>query len=336
MIPDLHPEELFDKAHAGTLSETEQATLEAHLSQCAACRFEHQVAIDFAAVPMPSLDVDHLVSNALTARASENLRPRRAGRGGAALAIVVALFAFGSFAAVGSWSGVLPKLFSAVTAPPAGAPELTPAPTRAAAPIVRPVEQVSAPPVVEAAPLPPPPPSPPPMPRPEPAPEQQLVSVVRSPVRLAMAPSSAAVGTTSPSAVLAPTPPLPAQTASSVFESANRARLGGDRPLAVARYEQILTSWPRSPEAAQTRATLGRLMLDRGDPSSALEHLEAYLAGPDTTVREEVLGARAQALMHLGRSADEARAWNELLAEYPLSIHAKRAHARLERLTAAP
>ena len=126
------------------------------------------------------------------------------------------------------------------------------------------------------------------------------------------------------------------QTASSVFESANRARLAGDRPLAVARYEQILASWPRSPEAAQTRATLGRLMLDRGDPSSALEHLEAYLAGPDTTVREEVLGARAQALMHLGRSADEVRAWNELLAEYPLSIHAKRAHARLERLTAAP
>jgi Putative zinc-finger len=330
MIPDLHPEELFDKAQLGTLTPSEQAALEGHLAQCAACRFEHQVAIDFAAMPLPSLDVDSLVSNALTARATENLRPRRARRGGGALAIAVVLFAFGSFAAVGSWSGVLPKLIAAVTASPAQAPESTPAP-RQVAPVARPLELVSPPPVVEA---------PPPMPQLEPQPRPSARPAARVVARSAPTPDPVQlVSMVRPAAALelSPAQPeLPAQTASSVFEAANRARLAGDRPLAVARYEQILATWPRSPEAAQTQATLGRLMLDRGDPSSALEHLEAYLAGPETRVREEVLGARAQALMHLGRGADEARAWNDLLAEYPLSIHAKRAHARLERLTAAP
>jgi TolA-binding protein len=120
-----------------------------------------------------------------------------------------------------------------------------------------------------------------------------------------------------------------------VFASATRARLDGDRPLAVARYRQLLAGWPASLEAAQTRASLGRLLLDDGAPSAALELLDGYLRGPDGTLREEVLASRAQALARLGRAADETRAWQSLLEEYPESIHAVRARARLGSMVAA-
>jgi len=104
----------------------------------------------------------------------------------------------------------------------------------------------------------------------------------------------------------------------------------------MARYRELLAFWPRSPEAQQTRATLGRMLLDHGNASAALEQLEGYLAGSDATLKEDVLAARAQALMRLGRGDEEARAWHTLLAEYPHSIHAPHARARLEELPASP
>jgi TolA-binding protein len=128
---------------------------------------------------------------------------------------------------------------------------------------------------------------------------------------------------------------VPRASAAEAFSAANQARLEGDRPLAMARYRELLASWPATPEAQQTHATLGRMLLDRGNPSAALEQLDAYLAGGDGTLREEVLSARALALMRLGRVDDEARAWQTLLDHYPGSIHATRARSRLEALSVA-
>jgi hypothetical protein len=344
MIPDLHPEELFDKAAAGTITASEQATLDAHLASCAACRFEREVALDFAAMPLPNLDVDRLVSNALTARATENLVPRRR-RLNPAFAIAAALFAFGSFAAVGQWSGVLPRLVQALVAPaPVPAPVPSQQPQRRVkqqqTQAVPHDEAVSPPPVVEA---PPPPPIPPLTPAPmtvapHPSPARQ-VAMVSAPVR---APAPVVEDTTPPIPVVRAATPAPVVETPVVldapagFEAANQARLRGDRVAAIAGYRQLLATWPHSPEAALTQATLGRLLLDQGDPAAALRHLDAYLAGTDVSLREEVLSARAVAFMHLGRGPDEVAAWKLLLAQYPQSIHVARAHARLEALNAAP
>lgn len=300
--PDLHPEELFDKAARGELDDAERAMLDAHLAQCAVCRFEQQAAQDFAAMPLPALNVDQLVTNALTAKASASMQPARVPRRmGTLLAAAIAMFAFGSFAAVAQWTGVLPKVIAALSEPKDEAPPPPPAPVK---------HRAVEPPA--AAELPPPEV----VPEPEPVVE---APVPAPPPRVARQP--------------APPPPAP-PTAAELFAQGNRARLDGDRALAIATYQQLLTTFPASVEATQTHATLGRLLLDEGNPTGAITQLDAYLAGPDATLKEDVMSARAQAFMRLGRERDEADAWQALLSQYPDSIHAPRARARLGALDA--
>jgi tetratricopeptide (TPR) repeat protein len=123
-------------------------------------------------------------------------------------------------------------------------------------------------------------------------------------------------------------PPLPPESAASVFELANRARVSGERARAIAGYRHLLAVWPSADEATLTHATLGRLLLDSGDPGSALVEFEAYLASGEATLREETMAARAVAYMRLGRVADELAAWRALLGEFPDTIHAVRAQSR--------
>ena len=326
---ELHPEELLDRAARDALTPAEQALLDAHLSRCATCRFERLAMADFAAQPVPELDVERLVTNALTARSTRSLRPR-SRRGAALLAAAVALGAMGSFAAASQFSGVLPRLITAIrgTDSAAAVPPTTITAAAHPAEVLAPPEPPpSAPPLVEAQQAPP---------------EPAAAAWAPPPVSARATWTASASRAAAPLAELRREPPpaspeLPVLVASpaDVFASATRARLEGDRPLAVARYRQLLAGWPASLEAAQTRASLGRLLLDDGAPSAALELLDGYLRGPDGTLREEVLASRALALGRLGRSADEARAWQALLEEYPESIHAVRARARLGSLVAA-
>jgi len=121
---------------------------------------------------------------------------------------------------------------------------------------------------------------------------------------------------------------------SELFAAANAARIRGDRAEASLRYGELLRKFPSSDEARLTHATLGRLLLDSGDARGALAQLDVYLALGDETLREEAMSARARALALLGRTSEEAAAWDTLLQRYPDSVHAERARARLQELGA--
>jgi TolA-binding protein len=128
-------------------------------------------------------------------------------------------------------------------------------------------------------------------------------------------------------------PTEPTVTAAGLYAQANEARKRGDLADAVSHYLSLQQRFPSSSEAKISHLTLGRLYLDRSnDPVRALAQIDAYLADDNSVLREEALVARAAALERLGRRAEERRAWEMLLAEFPSSVSADRARARLADL----
>lgn len=295
----LHPEELLDKAAAGALSESEQARLDQHLAQCAVCRFELSARADFAAAaaPVGDVQVDDLVARALAGMPAKESAPRRVGsmRYVAAAAVVtVGLASFGA---------VLVKLAQPEVERPVSA-----AGAKVGARGARAVETVQQAPVPPEAIIEAPPEVPEPTPVaevPAPAPRVQKRVAVAAPREA---------------------------DAAEVFQAGNTARIRGDRAEAALRYAELLRKFPSSDEARLTHAMFGRMLLDTGDARGALQQLDAYLETGDGTLREEAMTARARALALLGRTGDEAAAWDALLQQYPDSVHAERATARLREL----
>ena len=55
-VIDVHPDDLFDRELAGTLTEEERARLDAHVAKCEACQLERQLRADFRAEEELHLD----------------------------------------------------------------------------------------------------------------------------------------------------------------------------------------------------------------------------------------------------------------------------------------
>jgi TolA-binding protein len=127
------------------------------------------------------------------------------------------------------------------------------------------------------------------------------------------------------------TPPQQQATPAALFRSANEARRSGDDDRAIALYHALEAQFPNSEEARLSHATLGRLMLDRGDAKMALDDFDKYLSHGGS-LGEEALVGRALALGKLGNRDAEAAAWREVLRRFPKSIHVRQARTRLAAL----
>ena len=321
--PDLHPEELLDRAATGALTDDERARLDQHLASCPVCRFEQRARADFQAAGARPHDVEDVVARALAGLPVQAQPPARAAAVARSARVLVAasvlLASMVSFAAVATVTGVLPRVLEVLTgasredrpAPPAASPRREQAPRPEASPDVTPQ---------------PPEPEPVAVPAPVEAPFAALAPTPRP----RLTPRAEA------SVAAEPTPDIPAAAdvpdAGALFARANRERVEGRRGEAVKLYGELLATFPAAPEARVSEATLGRLLLDSGDPAAALVQLDAYLQSGDATLREEVLAARATALSRLNRPRDEAAAWSAFLQTYPDSVHAPRARARLSEL----
>jgi TolA-binding protein len=337
---DLHPEELFDKAARGAASADELARIDAHLASCATCRFERQVRSDFDAVSASPTDLDDLVARAMSGALAQPEAPLAAtGTSGGPprrrrftplLVAGVVLMGVTSLAAVGQWTGVLPKVIERLTASPDRAPEPTPsppprAPKSVSAPVApEPVAVIEEQKVEEIAVIPSPVPAP--------------VAAVRpnAPSRARSQPNVEPTAPVTPEIPVAlpqvVTPPAVEDDALALFTRAQRERVQGDTASAIRDFRMVVAKFPSARESALANAELGRLLLDRGEATSALESFGAYLATSDTVLREDVLGARALALRKLGRFEAERAAWELVLREYPSGVYAPRARSRLEEL----
>lgn len=308
----LHPEELFDKAQQGLASPEELARLDAHLAQCVTCRFERQARADFDAVAVGGVNVDDLVARALSGASVVAEPPRRRRVSGLLIAAAVALMGFGSFAAIGQLTGVLPKLIEQLSSK--SREPAPPAPPRAVPPV-----EVAPPPQV----------TPEPELVPEPETPKTVVIVERTQHPRPHLPVK--------EPVVEPTPVEPAAApepdALQFFTLATRERVRGETSEAIRDFRVVVARFPGTREAALSHAALGRLLLDRGEAASALEAFDSYLATGDQVLREDVQGSRALALQALGREAAERSAWEAVLREYPAGVFAPRARTRLEALS---
>lgn len=179
---------------------------------------------------------------------------------------------------------------------------------------------------------------------------QPVVGALTAPALVVPAPSSEVKGlsvddlptaaSVAPHPSLAPSasakgaPPEITKTAAELFRDANAERRGGDVGKAVEAYRALLAQHPDAPESQASRVTLGRLLLDKqGKPALALVEFDAYLArGGDPALAEEARLGRATSLERLGRRAEERKAWEELLARHPNTLHAAHARARIDAL----
>jgi TolA-binding protein len=296
--PDLHPEDLIERAEQGRLTASERARLEAHVRLCIACRFERMARVEFRreAEPLPGkTEVTRLVARLLLptverrgARSALGSRLRRVGIGAAVV------FAAGLGAA-------------AVRSPEAWVVARPMAPRSAGRPSSRGAEHVASTRQVSVT-------------GPAVAPDRGETD---------RPPRPAASGSTS--AVSAPASIVDRPSASALFESAAVARHAGDHSRATKLYRSLIRAFPESPEAQTALVLFGRMLLDEGDDEGAIVEFDRYLQSKGVLEQDALVG-RALALERLGRPADASQAWLALLRTYPNSAHADRARSHLAGL----
>ena len=319
-LAEIHPDDLLDREARGELSSVERLRLDEHLATCSVCCFERDVRADFrgdfeelarldAAPPPPS---------------ASRGRKRVASRMRVTALVAAALLFAGAAAA--EWSNLLGRraLSSVVESASSGSSEVAPAPAAPKKPrsdrrsgTPAPIDSDIESDIGSGAPL-------------DGVTEPDVLGSSSSApsAPLPHGPARAAVVAAVPLASSAPADATPPASASTLFSEAGDARRRGAYDDAERLYGELAQRFPQSPEALNAHAILARLLLDRGDAAGALVHFDAYLRSGAGSLREEAMVGRALALERLGRTSDEAAAWNALLDAYPQSVHAARARAR--------
>jgi TolA-binding protein len=122
-------------------------------------------------------------------------------------------------------------------------------------------------------------------------------------------------------------------TAAELFRAGNAARQAADFPRAKRLYSELIQRYPTSEEAGVARVSLGKLLLAKGDTTAAEHEFRQYLNSGRGQLAEEALVSRAHSLQKLGRADAERATWQELLANYPETVYAAEAEARLRVLS---
>jgi len=323
-VIDLHPEELLERAAGEPLSASDQAHLEAHLDSCVACRLLQLAREDFRdereTYERPAIEPVELAPEVLQeltrqARgrrtASQPPAPRAAHGGRLGLGqrsqltlLAAAVVLVGSVAAASGWVG---NLWRSTAGTDGTAEPSAPVVARTATPPLSEWSRTLGAGAVPEA--------------PEPEPVEALPAT-EPPVTAAP-----------PSAAMVPDRPLPAtQAASTLFDDAGRARRAGRYDEALQLYRQLQRRFPESEEARASRATVARLLLDTGRAEAVLADYDEYLADGGAPLTEEAMVGRARAYQRLAQQAAERAAWQTLLRQFPESLHADHARARLQTL----
>ncbi|MGD0678352.1 MAG: tetratricopeptide repeat protein [Polyangiaceae bacterium] len=310
MAPDLHPEDLIERDERGLLDQGERARLDAHVSQCVACRLTRVARADFereAKRMAAQIPIDQLIGQLLLPAAepaSLTSRGRRLGRYFAPASLTLLA---GLAAASVQWS-TGPRRDPPVDESNAVAPSNDRHASGAtlSATTARPTLQTMTADVDVRS-------------RPGGMAEGRAILARREhdDIRL---PRSAS-----------PASPSESPNAQSLFDTATALRRLGDHSRASDVYANLVRRYPESPEAHAALAIFGRMLLDDGNASAALDMFERYLRSGGV-LEQDVLVGKALALERLGQNRDAKEVWASLLRSYPGSVHADRARAHMVTL----
>jgi TolA-binding protein len=326
-VVDLHPEELLERDVLGELDDVERQRLQAHLDRCATCRFERQLRADFSAdldatdiaLPPFGLAADVLarasgptLSSRTASVPSEDAEPspQQAVPLAVPLAPSLTMLSMRRRAVRAVWllsaAALLLLAGGAAAAMGLGG--------RAWPALLGYAPRVSSPAAVAAT--------------SSPAPKGHVVAVAAPAPIEAQAPVVEA-----PLAIpVVAHREVPEVGPQQLFDAETAARRLGDYPRALALHRELAQRFPRSRAAQVSRATVGHLLLDRGNPTEALADFDAYLAAGSGNLGEEAMVGRATALDRLGRTAEASVAWRALIAAFPDTPYAAHAKARVESL----
>jgi TolA-binding protein len=314
-VVELHPEELLDRHAEGSLTEVERARLGAHVATCAACRFELAARRDFAgvavALPRSALVIDPYADTRKAAPSGRSAPVASRGKKKRAI-VLVALAA--ALVAGGSLAAIAVRVLARSEMSPATQAAVNMAGPAAAGGTPKGAPPLEAPRVQSAG------------------PETASVTVKLDDLPLAVTAATAVPSAAPSEAIRAERGGPSPSAAAALFREANDARRDGDGTRAIALYRRLEAQHPSSEEARLSYATLGRLLLDRGDARSALEGFDEYLSHGSAALGEEALVGRALSLQKLGSRDAEIAAWQEILRRFPKSVHARLARSRLSAL----
>jgi TolA-binding protein len=312
-VADLHPEDLLEREAGGKLGEAERARLQAHLTRCATCRFERLLRADFVAELEADEAPDALAGlSARPSRVAVPARPRRVRRvlwSRARVAWLVAaatLLVGGVAAATGMTRHIWSQPVELTKEDPAPVSEVKKPKNGRAAPRVEAPHEVPSQAQEQPAPV-----------AVNPPPAQTA-----APLPPSATPAPIAAHAASHLSEMVPAP-------ADLLDAESGARRQGDYERVVSLHRQLVSRFPGSREAQVSRAIVGRLLLDRGNPADALSSFDGYLGSGSGALEEEAMVGRATALERLGRRDEASRAWGDLLASFPESPYAAHARTRL-------
>jgi tetratricopeptide (TPR) repeat protein len=122
-------------------------------------------------------------------------------------------------------------------------------------------------------------------------------------------------------------------SAAELFSTANSARRAGDVAQAIRFYQQLVLEYPGSSEASLSHVVRGRIHLNDGNWTQALQQFDVYLRGsPGGSLAQEALDGKARSLGQLGRTVEERGVWQQLVDRYPRSIYMDTARRRISEL----
>ena len=162
--------------------------------------------------------------------------------------------------------------------------------------------------------------------------EQQMMDLKNAVSTMQSPPAAPPGGSVAPSSggTASGPPPISGET---LYQSANRDRLGGKADLALQEFNDYLKYYGEAPLAPAAQFWIGNIYFDQGDFENALKAFDMVLEKyPANNKTPDALYMKGRTLMKLDRRNAAAKEFQDLIRRYSGSDAATKARAQLKQM----